>query len=131
MPMDLERCVLCAYWKSNGTDGVLEFYHNNIRDYFLCEYIYNKINKSLMSDSEESVSAFLNSMCEIMSYGEIAGSTWEETFVFLHEKIRHEGENLFMNVKKCNSTKRYPASLMRIKLIYYLEYSMGRHHSQK
>ena len=35
-------CVLCAYWKSNGKTGVLEFYHNNIRDYFLCEYIYDK-----------------------------------------------------------------------------------------
>lgn len=32
-------CVLCAYWKSNGKAGALEFYHNNIRDYFLGEYI--------------------------------------------------------------------------------------------
>ena len=81
-------CVLCAYWKSSGTDGVLEFYHNNIRDYFFCEYIYNRVKTFLMDDSEKSVHAFLNCMCEILSYGDIAGSTWEETFLFLYERVR-------------------------------------------
>ena len=125
-------CVLCAYWKSNGTDGVLEFYHNNIRDYFLCEYIYNKINKSLMSDSEESVSAFLNSMCEIMSYGEIAGSTWEETFVFLHEKIRHEGEKSVHEREKMQIGKRLSSIFSNVlseDIIW--KYSYGGNNYQK
>ena len=37
-------CVLCAYWRSDGKDGALEFYHNNIRDYFFGEYIYNTVS---------------------------------------------------------------------------------------
>lgn len=114
------------------TDGVLEFYHNNIRDYFLCEYIYNKINKSLMSDSEESVSAFLNSMCEIMSYGEIAGSTWEETFVFLHEKIRHEGEKSVHEREKMQIGKRLSSIFSNVlseDIIW--KYSYGGNNYQK
>lgn len=98
-------CVLCAYWKSNGTDGVLEFYHNNIRDYFFCEYIYNKLNNCLMNDSVEFVTAFLNCVCEILSYGEITGSTWEETFAFLHEKVRHE-RNRFTDAENIQIGKR-------------------------
>lgn len=32
---------LCCYWKSLDERGAVEFYHNNIRDFFLCEKIYN------------------------------------------------------------------------------------------
>ena len=35
--------ALCNYWKSNGK-GAVEFYHNNIRDFFLCEKIFYKFN---------------------------------------------------------------------------------------
>ena len=93
-------CVLCAYWKSDGTDGALEFYHNNIRDYFFCEYIYNKINNCLMTDSVEYVQVFLDCVCEILSYGEIAGSTWGETFLFLYERLRYEGRKVSKDVEE-------------------------------
>ena len=36
--------ALCNYWKETG-DGAVEFYHNNIRDFFLCEKIYNELNE--------------------------------------------------------------------------------------
>ena len=35
--------ALCNYWKETG-DGAVEFYHNNIRDFFLCEKIYRELN---------------------------------------------------------------------------------------
>lgn len=35
--------ALCNYWKSNGK-GAVEFYHNNIRDFFLCEKIFYEFN---------------------------------------------------------------------------------------
>lgn len=35
--------ALCNYWKSNGK-GAVEFYHNNIRDFFLCEKIFYELN---------------------------------------------------------------------------------------
>ena len=93
-------CVLCAYWRSDGKDGTLEFYHNNIRDYFFSEYIYNRINRFLLNDSVENMEAFLNCMPEIMSYGEIAGTTWEETFLFLYERVRYEKKNITDKVEK-------------------------------
>lgn len=37
--------VLCCYWRTDTEDGVLEFYHNNIRDFFLCEKIYREVNR--------------------------------------------------------------------------------------
>ena len=40
-----ERCyALCAYWKADARAGFVEFYHNNIRDFFLSEWIYRHIN---------------------------------------------------------------------------------------
>ncbi len=37
--------ALCCYWrKSDANRGLVEFYHNNIRDFFLCEKIYREIN---------------------------------------------------------------------------------------
>ena len=40
----VQRCyALCNYWKSNGK-GAMEFYHTNIRDFFLCEKIFYEFN---------------------------------------------------------------------------------------
>lgn len=40
----IARCyALCAYWKSYSNAGFAEFYHNNIRDFFLCEKIFREI----------------------------------------------------------------------------------------
>ena len=40
----VKQCyALCNYWKETG-DGAVEFYHNNIRDFFLCEKIYRELN---------------------------------------------------------------------------------------
>ena len=42
----MKRCyALCNYWKSDGKSGIAEFYHNNIRDFFLCEKIYYELEK--------------------------------------------------------------------------------------
>ncbi len=32
--------ALCSYWKKNTEKGAVEFYHNNIRDFFMCEKIF-------------------------------------------------------------------------------------------
>lgn len=95
-----KSCVLCTYWKNDGKTGRLEFYHNNIRDYFLCEYIYDKINPLLMDGSDESIEEFFELMCSTMSYINIAGTTWEETFVFLYERLRYESKELCSEKEK-------------------------------
>ena len=41
----VERCfALCGYWKANTGRGCVEFYHNNIRDFFLCEKLMRELN---------------------------------------------------------------------------------------
>lgn len=32
--------ALCSYWRKASDKGVVEFYHNNIRDFFMCEKIF-------------------------------------------------------------------------------------------
>lgn len=51
-----ERCyALCTYWKADARSGFAEFYHNNIRDFFLSEWIYRNIN-SLIKEAFENLS---------------------------------------------------------------------------
>ena len=73
-------CVLCAYWKNYGNIGALEFYHNNIRDYFLAEYIYEYIDDWFTQNSYVNDEKFVESICSVLSYGYIYGTTWEQTF---------------------------------------------------
>ena len=50
----LERCfALCGYWKANSDRGCVEFYHNNIRDFFLCEKIMRELNEGYKHDLAE------------------------------------------------------------------------------
>lgn len=50
----VRRCyALCNYWKNDGKRGVAEFYHNNIRDFFLCEKIFYELETIYQSFDEE------------------------------------------------------------------------------
>ena len=81
-------CVLCAYWKENLDMGALEFYHNNIRAFFMCEYIYQKFYKiELFPLSSNSIQQFIELACEIFQYGMIARTTWAQTFFFLYHRL--------------------------------------------
>ena len=51
----VERCyALCSYWKANADRGIIEFYHNNIRDFFLCEKIYRELNSIYLKFKKNS-----------------------------------------------------------------------------
>ena len=42
----LQKCyALNTFWKERSNDGAVEFYHNNIRDFFLCEKIMRELNQ--------------------------------------------------------------------------------------
>lgn len=42
----LQKCyALNSFWKERTNDGAVEFYHNNIRDFFLCEKILRDTNR--------------------------------------------------------------------------------------
>ena len=87
-------CVLCAYWKENSDIGALEFYHNDIRAFFMSEYIYHKFSKvNLSSLSKESILQFIELACETFQYGIISRSTWAQTFYFLYWRLQYEKDN--------------------------------------
>lgn len=93
-------CVLCAYWKKNENIGALEFYHNNIRDYFVEEYLYERLDPLLEDSSENGIKRVLKEACDLLSYGEIAGTTWEQFYLLLYEKIRYLTESGKRKYKK-------------------------------
>ena len=87
-------CVLCAYWKTSIMRGALEFYHNDIRDFFFCEYIYDVLKKRLQrTQYYEFISDFLTDMCTVFQHGSISGSTWEQTFEFLYLRLLYESNH--------------------------------------
>ena len=96
IPVDWVRqcCVLCAYWKSNSNIGALEFYHNDIRDFFFCEFIY-KVLSAFGNDNvleEAYLSRLISAMCKIFQYGYVSGTTWAQTFEFLYLRLKYESQ---------------------------------------
>lgn len=66
------RCyALCNYWKSSSDDGIIEFYHNNIRDFFVCEKVYTAMKKAYENWKIDSKSGLYNAvkfMYSLFSY---------------------------------------------------------------
>lgn len=87
-----QSCVLCAYWKSGTNIGALEFYHNNIRDFFFCEYIFEELSKCCSSGNLYGIDddKFIETMCKVMFYGNISGTTWEQAFSFIYLRLKYE-----------------------------------------
>ena len=71
---DLQRIhALCCYWRSAPADGPVEFYHNNIRDFFLCEKIRREFNgfyQEKVSDDEKT-DRMAQRLVSLFKYGEI------------------------------------------------------------
>lgn len=74
MQMLAERCYgLCSYWKADSQDGMIEFYHNNIRDFFLCEKIYRELNRIYNSWkdswSKRDINELVSVICRLFPFG--------------------------------------------------------------
>ena len=87
-----ETCVLCAYWKTVGNIGALEFYHNNIRDFFLCEYLCQKLIEGL--NAPEPLEELVPMLCRVLCHADICGSTWKQMYEYLclrldYESVKH------------------------------------------
>lgn len=115
-----QTCVLCAYWKNTSTLGALEFYHNNIRDFFLCEYLYEILYAHFQqSENEKWHIGLITILCNTFAWGDIAGTTWEQAFSFLYLRLRFESEhpqednNLYTLLQKNTSISSFPSRLIR------------------
>lgn len=92
-----QTCVLCAYWK-NHTDGALEFYHNDIRAFFLCEYICDHLIEpmrrvSVTKEPPKDINALIRELCRIFCWGKITGTTWVQTFSFIALRLQSEARS--------------------------------------
>ena len=90
-----KTCVLCAYWKNTAILGALEFYHNNIRDFFFCEYICEKLRElfytyTVHANFEECSESFTKLMCEVFCWADVNASTWQQTFTFIYLRLKYE-----------------------------------------
>lgn len=83
-----ETCVLCAYWKNAGSIGALEFYHNNIRDFFLCEYLCRKLIEGLYDP--EPLEKLVPMLCRVLCHADICGSTWKQMYEYLCLRLDYE-----------------------------------------
>lgn len=90
-----KTCVLCAYWKNTAVLGALEFYHNNIRDFFFCEHICEKLRGLFCTYNDDTnfkefSDNFTKLMCEVFCWADISSSTWQQTFTFIYLRLKYE-----------------------------------------
>ena len=69
--------ALCDYWKQHTDRGCVEFYHNNIRDFFLCEKIMDTWNElyqeyeTALRDDRADITPLLKKLCEMFQHGKL------------------------------------------------------------
>lgn len=89
-----ERCyALCCYWKPNSDRGAVEFLHNNIRDFFLAERIYRKMNEITQHAKESFLEwdqheEIAKKLCMLFPYGILETKVTE--FLYLRAKYSAE-----------------------------------------
>ncbi len=88
-------CVLCAYWKKNSKKGALEFYHNDIRDFFFSEFIYDELMKINNLEDQDYIENLIKLAFRVLKFGFVAETTWEQTFLFLYLRIKYHHEKMY------------------------------------
>lgn len=70
------RCyALCNYWKAQSDEGLVEFYHNNIRDFFICEKVFREVDiayKNWRENPQSGICNAVESMYRLFSYSEFS-----------------------------------------------------------
>ena len=104
-----QTCALCAYWKNSTTLGALEFYHNNIRDFFLCEYLCDELINCFQQSTRDTMAGNLIELgCRVFAWGNIPGTTWEQTLAFLYLRLKYEAESALKNDSLFDLVQRKP-----------------------
>ncbi len=86
----LQKCyALNSFWKERSNDGAIEFYHNNIRDFFLCEkilretnHIYNLLRMNKIT-REKAIETLIDLFSELFQYDLI--NSIVNTFIMYRE----------------------------------------------
>lgn len=95
----IKRCyALCNYWKNDGKRGMAEFYHNNIRDFFLCEKIFFELEniyrdfkpEYMQNDRqlEEAIKKFIIAFSRLYTFSDFSDKVPE--FIFYRSLYKME-----------------------------------------
>ena len=108
-----KSCVLCAYWKKNSREGALEFYHNDIRDFFFGDYIYSLISNICNSSfGANKFNEYIEFCAKYLQFGKISKTTWEQTFSFIYWRLRQDSsDNIKDNVIDSSTMAQYFSKL--------------------
>lgn len=98
----------CCY-NRHAENASYEFYHNHVRDFFICEYILDNLNQLLSIDSlEESwndIADFFSCSLQYMSFQKIDSfSSGKEDSLILYfiEEYCKSKTSIYSNIKKIN-----------------------------
>ncbi len=84
------RCyALCNYWKAQSDEGLVEFYHNNIRDFFICEKVFREMDlayKNWRENPESGIGNAVESMYRLFSYSEFS----DEVCQFIFQRTSYQ-----------------------------------------
>lgn len=106
----IKRCyALCNYWKNDGKSGIAEFYHNNIRDFFLCEKIfieleriYHYFSEECMADAkkcDDAVEKFISSFGSLFVYSDFNDKVSEFVYYRSLYKMKYKREENFLQLE--------------------------------
>lgn len=101
----LERCyALCCYWKPTENKGTVEFYHNNIRDFFMGEKILNKLNEFYEEDmiSEKGTEEFYELLNSLFTFMKIEPIVAEFIYMRLKYKMEAQEQDYFIEGESKN-----------------------------
>ncbi|MBO4211975.1 MAG: pentapeptide repeat-containing protein [Oscillospiraceae bacterium] len=95
---DLQRIhALCCYWRSGPADGPVEFYHNNIRDFFLCEKIRREFNGLYQQGGtdEEKTDRMAQRLVILFKYGEINETVCHFLRAYTRDAVSRQEQKAF------------------------------------
>lgn len=106
----IKRCyALCNYWKNDGKSGIAEFYHNNIRDFFLCEKIFIELEKIYQYFDEkctvddkkcdEAIEKFISGFGNLFFYSDFNDKVSEFIYYRSLYKMKCQGEEEFLQLE--------------------------------
>jgi len=90
----VKRCyALSSYWKTNEDRGAVEFYHNNIRDFFLCEKICYEMDSLYIECEEMREVERLNAIKQRLYYLFRSGEINEKVVEFIYLRVLFQKKN--------------------------------------
>ena len=106
--------ALCTYWKTRTDKGCVEFYHNNIRDFFLCEKIMGELDRiykehqSLLEDEKADITPFLKELCDLFLHGD---KVEQRVLDFIRQRVAYKKDD---DLDLCAEQERERRFLPRI-----------------